>query len=117
QSPAGKWVLGRGWDQNKWGDTRFPTHDALSKVSPNNPVVLTRIDGHAILANAAAMRAAGVTAATKDPAGGRLERTSTGEPTGVFIDNAMDLVNRVIPPMSHDDMRAATLAAIAEANR
>ena len=58
-------MIGRGWDQNKWGDTRFPTHDALSRVTPNNPVVLTRIDGHAILANAAAMKAAGVTAATQ----------------------------------------------------
>jgi predicted amidohydrolase YtcJ len=111
------WVIGRGWDQNKWGNTQFPTHDALSRVSPNNPVVLTRIDGHAILANAAAMKAAGVTAATKDPAGGKIERTATGEPTGVFIDNAMDLVNRSIPPMTKDDMRAATLNAITEANK
>jgi predicted amidohydrolase YtcJ len=115
--PTGRWVLGRGWDQNKWGDTRFPTHEALTRVSPNNPVVLTRIDGHAILANAAAMRAANVTAATKDPAGGRIERTSTGEPTGVFIDNAMDVVNRAIPPLTRDDMRAATLAAVEAANR
>src|SRR5262249_32094854 len=53
--PAGQWILGRGWDQNQWGDTRFPTHEALSRVSPNNPVVLTRVDGHALLANAAAM--------------------------------------------------------------
>jgi len=117
QSPSGRWIEGRGWDQNKWGDTRFPTHDALSRVSPNNPVVLTRIDGHAILANAAAMRAAGVTAATKDPAGGRIERGANGEPTGVFVDNAMSIVERVVPNMSHDEMRAATLAAIAEANR
>ncbi|HEY9228100.1 MAG TPA: amidohydrolase family protein, partial [Gemmatimonadaceae bacterium] len=116
RAAAGGWILGRGWDQNKWGDTRFPTHDALTRVSPNNPVVLTRIDGHAILANAAAMKAAGVTAATKDPAGGKIERTSTGEPTGVFIDNAMDLVNRHIPPLTRDDRRAATLAAIAAAN-
>jgi len=111
------WVIGRGWDQNKWGNTQFPTHDALSRVSPNNPVVLTRIDGHAILANAAAMKAAGVTAATKDPSGGKIERTPTGEPTGVFIDNAMELVNRSIPPMTKDDMRAATLNAITEANK
>jgi predicted amidohydrolase YtcJ len=55
EAPSGRWVIGRGWDQNKWGDTRFPTHEALSRVSPNNPVVLTRIDGHALLANAAAM--------------------------------------------------------------
>src|ERR1043165_2939470 len=82
--PPNRWVLGRGWGQNKWGDTRFPTHDALSRISPNNPVVLERVDGHAILANAAAMRAAGVTAATKDPSGGRIERAANGDPTGVF---------------------------------
>lgn len=115
--PAGRWVIGRGWDQNKWGDTRFPTHEALSRVTPNNPVALRRIDGHALLVNAAAMKAAGVTAATKDPAGGRIERGAGGEPTGVFVDNAMGLVDRVIPPLTHDDMRAATLAAIAESNR
>ncbi len=116
-TPAGQWVIGRGWDQNKWGDTRFPTHDALSRVSPNTPVVLERVDGHAILANAAAMRAAKVTAATKDPAGGRIERAANGEPTGVFVDNAMELVNRVVPSMSRAEMRSATLAAVAEANR
>lgn len=115
--PAARWVIGRGWDQNKWGDTRFPTHEALSRVTPNNPVALRRIDGHALLVNAAAMKAAGVTAATKDPAGGRIERGAGGEPTGVFVDNAMGLVDRVIPPLTHDDMRAATLAAIAESNR
>ena len=97
--PANRWVIGRGWDQNKWGDTRFPTHDALTRISPNNPVVLERVDGHAILANAAAMRAAGVTAATKDPSGGRIERSANGEPTGVFVDNAMALVDRAIPPL------------------
>ena len=115
--PPGRWVIGRGWDQNKWGDTRFPTHDALSRVTPNNPVVLERIDGHAILANAAAMKAAGLTAATRDPAGGRIERTTTGEPTGVFVDNAMALVDRVVPALSHDEMKSAALAAITESNR
>ena len=115
--PSGRWVIGRGWDQNKWGDTRFPTNDALSRVTPNNPVVLGRIDGHAILANVAAMKAAGVTSATRDPAGGRIERTTAGEPTGVFVDNAMSLVEKVVPPLSHDEMRSASLAAIAESNR
>jgi predicted amidohydrolase YtcJ len=112
--PAGRWVTGRGWDQNKWGDTRFPTHEALSRVTPNNPVVLTRVDGHAILANAAAMKAAGVTAATKDPAGGRIERFPNGEPTGVFVDNAQGLVERVIPAKSRTEIREATAAAITE---
>jgi len=115
--PSGRWVIGRGWDQNKWGDTRFPTHEALTRVSANNPVVLERIDGHALLVNAAAMKAAGVTSATKDPAGGRIERGANNEPTGVFVDNAMALIERVIPPLSHDDMRSATLGAIAESNK
>jgi predicted amidohydrolase YtcJ len=117
EATAGRWVIGRGWDQNKWGNTRFPTHEALSAVSPNNPVVLERIDGHALLANAAAMRAAGVTAATKDPAGGRIEREASGAPTGVFVDNAMEIIDRVIPPMSHDEMTSTALAAVKESNR
>ena len=115
--PAGKWLLGRGWDQNDWGDTRFPTHDALSRAVPNNPVYLTRVDGHAGLANAAAMRAAGVTTATADPSGGRVERTATREPTGVFVDNAQGLVERVIPAPTREDDRSAIRAAIAESHR
>ncbi len=116
-TPPGRWILGRGWDQNHWADTRFPTNDALSRAVPDNPVVLGRVDGHALLANAAAMRAAGVTAATKDPAGGRLERDAAGNPTGVFVDNAKSLIERVVPRGRRDEMREATLAAIREANR
>lgn len=115
--PAGTWILGRGWDQNQWGDTRFPTHDALSRALPNNPVWLTRVDGHAGLANAAAMRAAGVTAASIDPSGGRIERTATREPTGVFIDNAKSLVERSIPEPTREDTRKAIAAAITESQR
>ena len=115
--PAGKWIIGRGWDQNQWGDTRFPTHDALTRAFPNNPVYLQRVDGHAELANAAAMKAAGITLATRDPAGGRLERTASGEPTGVFVDNAMALVGRVIPPSTRDENRQAIRAAIAESQK
>ena len=116
-APAGRWIHGRGWDQNKWGDTRFPTHEALSKVSPNNPIVLTRVDGHAIIANAVAMKAAGVTAATQDPSGGRIERFPNGEPTGVFIDNAKALVERVITVSTRAEIREATLAAIKESQK
>src|SRR5438045_3536031 len=82
------------------GDTRFPTNEALSRATPDNPVALRRVDGHAILANAAAMRAAGVTADTKDPSGGRLERDAQGAPTGVFVDNAMSLISRAVPNAS-----------------
>jgi predicted amidohydrolase YtcJ len=115
--PAGSWVLGRGWDQNQWGDTRFPTHDALSNALPDNPVVLSRVDGHAVFANAAAMKAAGITAATKDPEGGRIERDATGEPTGVFVDNATSLFNGKIPGPTREEGRAMLRAAIAESQR
>jgi predicted amidohydrolase YtcJ len=115
--PAGTWILGRGWDQNDWGDTRFPTHEALSRAVPNNPVVLTRVDGHAPLANAKAMALAHVTAATKDPTGGRIVRLENGDPSGVFVDNAKSVVNRVVPPPTHEETKQAVLAAVKEANR
>lgn len=115
--PAGAWILGRGWDQNDWGNTAFPTHEALSRAVPNHPVVLSRVDGHAILANAAAMRAAGVTATSQDPDGGRIVRDAAGNPTGVFIDNAEALVTRAVPPMSADERRGAIRAAVTEMHR
>jgi predicted amidohydrolase YtcJ len=117
----GEWIRGRGWDQNDWADTRFPTHQALSRAVPNNPVYLTRVDGHAALVNAKAMELAQVTAATPDPTGGRFIRDSggggTGNPTGVLVDGAQGVVGRVIPPASRTELREQTLAAIAEANR
>jgi hypothetical protein len=116
-TPAGEWIQGRGWDQNDWADTRFPTHEALSRAVPDHPVYLTRVDGHAALVNARALALAGVTAATPDPDGGRLLRDADGNPTGVLIDNAEDEVARVIPAPSRDELREAVLAAVAEVNR
>ena len=113
----GEWIQGRGWDQNLWPDRKFPTHDALTRAVPNNPVVLTRIDGHALLANRMALEAAGITAATRDPDGGRIERMPDRSPTGVFVDNAQGLVTRVIPAATRQQKRSAILAAIAEANK
>jgi predicted amidohydrolase YtcJ len=112
--PAGTWIQGRGWDQNDWGVTRFPTHEALSRAVPNHPVVLTRIDGHATLVNEAAMRAAGLVAATQDPSGGRIERGTGGAPTGVLVDRAMAIVNAKIPLASADEIRTAVLLATQE---
>jgi predicted amidohydrolase YtcJ len=117
ETPAGTWILGRGWDQNDWGITQFPTHEALSRAVPNHPVVLTRIDGHATLVNDAAMRAANLTAKSQDPSGGRIERGANNAPTGVLIDAAMGLVNRRVPPASKEQMKTAVQAAIAEMNR
>lgn len=96
----GDWVLGRGWDQNDWADTRFPTKQALDAAVPDHPVWLRRIDGHTGLANSAAMRIASLTAATSDPAGGRILRDARGEPTGVFVDTAMNLIDSKVPPPS-----------------
>jgi predicted amidohydrolase YtcJ len=113
----GEWILGRGWDQNRWPDKEFPTHEALTRAFPNNPVVLTRIDGHALLANAMAMRAAKITAATPDPSGGRILRLSGNAPSGVFVDNAEGLINRAEPPSTREQTTQRILAAIAEANK
>ena len=113
----GEWIRGRGWDQNDWADTRFPAHQALSRAIPNNPVYLTRVDGHAALVNAKALELAQVTAATPDPTGGRFIRDSAGNPTGVLVDGAQAVVGRVIPAASRTELREQTLAAIAEANR
>ena len=115
--PAGTWITGRGWDQNDWGDTRFPSHEALSRAVPNHPVYLTRVDGHAALVNAAAMKAAGLTAAAQDPTGGRIVRGTGNEPSGVLVDRAMGLVARAIPAASKEETRAATRAAIRETNK
>lgn len=117
EMPAGSWILGRAWDQNDWADTRFPTHDKLSAAVPGHPVFLVRVDGHAALANAAAMKAARVTAASKDPFGGHIERDASGNPTGVFVDKAMALVAGVIPNETAEETRQATVAAAQEMNR
>jgi predicted amidohydrolase YtcJ len=115
--PAGTWILGRGWDQNDWPEADFPTHEALSRAVPDHPVLLTRIDGHAVLANAKAMEIAGVTRAAQDPDGGRIVRLPGGKPSGVFVDNAEALVASKVPPPTREQTQEAILAAVAEANR
>ena len=111
--PKGTWIQGRGWDQNAWGDTRFPTHDKLSAALPDHPVFLTRVDGHAGLVNTAAMRIAGLTAASKDPDGGKVLRDAMNAPTGVLIDNAKDLVERKVPDATPAESRSALKDAVA----
>jgi hypothetical protein len=114
---AGEWIVGRAWDQNDWADTRFPAHEALSAVSPDNPVYLTRVDGHAGLANRAAMTLAGLTAATPDPPGGRILRGADNAPTGVLIDNAQGLVSGRIPLVSDRQLEEQILLADREMRR
>jgi predicted amidohydrolase YtcJ len=100
----GEWLMGRSWDQNDWPGQQFPTKAALDAVFPATPVYLSRVDGHAAWVNGEALRRAGITAATKDPEGGRILRDAKGEPTGVLIDNAMDLVATKIPAASDADL-------------
>lgn len=102
--PDRPWILGRGWNQELWPDKRFPTAADLDAVVPDRPVWLSRVDGHAAWANSKAIGQAGVTAATKDPAGGKIERlTPGGKPAGVFVDNAQELVDKVIPAPRPED--------------
>jgi predicted amidohydrolase YtcJ len=110
----GEWIQGRGWDQTEWTVKEFPTAAPLDAAVSANPVWLKRVDGHAGLANTAAMRAAGVTAATKDPEGGRIERNAAGEPTGVFVDAAMALIEAKVPPPTPAQRKARVLAAANE---
>lgn len=117
ETPKGEWILGRGWDQNDWGNTSWPTHEALSRAVPDHPVMLTRVDGHAGIANAAAMRSANLTRATRSPAGGEIIKDAQGNPSGVLIDNAQRLVSAVIPPASRAQVKEMLEDAIAEMHR
>lgn len=102
--PDRPWILGRGWNQELWPEKRFPTAAELDAVVPDRPVWLERVDGHAAWANSKAITLAGITARTKDPAGGKIERTMPGgKPAGVFVDNAQDLVGKVVPPPRPED--------------
>ena len=115
--PKGTWITGRGWDQNDWSVTDFPTHDALSAAIPDHPVLLERVDGHATYANMAAMKAAGVTAASKAPVGGQIITDARGQPTGVFIDNASDVLERQVPAPTAAELTSALKDAIALMHR
>lgn len=102
--PEARWIVGRGWNQELWAEKRFPTAADLDAVVPDRPVVLERVDGHAIVANSAAMKAAGVTAQTATPAGGRIEN-------GLFVDNAIPLVTKAVPSPSAAEVDQALAKA------
>ena len=109
--PNNRWIIGAGWNQEKWGLGRFPTAADIDAVLPDKPVVLTRVDGHALLANGAAMAAAGVTARSVSPAGGRIERRADGSPSGVFVDAAKALVQHAVPPPNPSERDLALASA------
>jgi len=112
--PDDAWVLGRGWNEELWQPNRLPTAADLDAIVANRPAWFRRVDGHAGWGNHAALKAAGIDRNTPDPAGGRIERDARGEPTGVLVDAALDLLERAIPPLSKAQLAQALDAALAE---
>jgi predicted amidohydrolase YtcJ len=98
--PNDPWISGRGWNQELWASKAFPTAIDLDAAVAERPVVLERVDGHAVVVNSAALKAAGVTASTKDPVGGKIERDANGSPTGLLVDAATELVTSKVPAPS-----------------
>lgn len=112
--PEGAWLRGRSWDQNDWPEKAFPTHQMLDDITGDHPAYLVRIDGHAAWVNKRALQLANVTRDTPDPPGGSIIRDDGGNPTGVLIDNAMDLVNSIVPAPSREERVEAVKTAIEE---
>lgn len=110
-TPRGEWIVGRGWDQNDWSVKEFPTATMLDAATSEHPVYLERIDGHAAIVNSAALRTAGVTASSVDPAGGKIIRDASGAPSGTFIDTAAGLIERHMPEATPAQRKARVLAA------
>lgn len=105
------WIIGRGWNQELWADTRFPTAKDLDKVVNDRPVVLSRVDSHAIWVNSKALELAGITAQTKAPEGGEIIKDEFGNPTGIFVDKAESLITQHMPAPSKQDISDSLDAA------
>lgn len=103
----GEWIIGRGWIESRWAPATFPTRADLDAVVSDRPVILERIDGHAIVVNSLALRIAGITRETPNPPGGEILRDASGEPTGMLIDAARALIETMVPPPSDKDVKLA----------
>lgn len=114
--PAGRWITGGDWDHERWPDAKLPTKDLIDRFTPETPVFVSRLDGHMALANSLALKLAGVTRETVDPAGGLIVRDQkTGEPTGVLKDAAMGYVWKTVPESSFEEKLAAARSATEDA--
>jgi hypothetical protein len=111
----GEWILGGDWDETKWSPAQLPTREMIDPVTPGIPVFVGRYDGHMGLANSLALKLAGITAQTPDPPGGTIVRDAQGNPTGALKDAAMDYIDKVIPPLDHDQRMHAVKRALAYA--
>ncbi len=112
QVQPGEWIAGVGWDQNDWKEKVWPNHKILDEAAPDNPVYLTRIDGHALWVNKKALELAGIIKDTKAPNGGDIKSDAKGNPTGVLIDNAMNLIYKVVPPQTDEMIEKTVLTAV-----
>ncbi len=108
----GEWITGGEWDEQLWPDAKLPSRQLIDSVTAANPVAVERHDGHELLANSLALKIAGITAQTTDPAGGEIVRDKKGEPTGILKDAAQDLVLSKVPPLTHDQRLAAIRRAL-----
>jgi predicted amidohydrolase YtcJ len=113
--PKGAWIRNGNWDHQRWNPVALPTHQLIDVVTPSNPVFVWRLDGHMALANAVAMKLAGLDRNTKDVPGGEIVRDKEGNPTGILKDEATSLVERIMPPLSQRELDAALTAALREA--
>ena len=113
--PKGRWILGGYWDHEAWPGKRLPTRQLIDAATPDNPVFVQRLDGHMGVANSLAIKLAGVTAAATAPEGGTIVRDAAGEPTGVFKDNAMGLIDRAVPAPTLDETIGKARAALKHA--
>ncbi len=114
-APPGHWITGGNWDHTLWPAAELPTRQELDEVTAGHPAFLSRIDGHIALANSAALAAANITGKTVPPQGGAIDLDAHGEPTGILRETAQQLVEKVIPPPSHDERRRGLELAIADA--
>lgn len=117
-TPAGQWLIGRGWDHTLWAGGAFPAREDLDRVAPEHPVFLRRKCGHAGWANSRALELAGITAETPDPPGGAIDHDpTTGEPTGILKETAMELIGSLLEEPSMQEATQAIKAAITNAHR
>ena len=114
-APAGHWLTGGNWDHTLWKKKVLPTRQDLDKVTAGHPAFLGRIDGHIAIANSAALAAAGITGTTKAPQGGAIDLDAHGQPTGILRESAQEVVEKVIPPSSHEERLRGDLLAINDA--
>jgi predicted amidohydrolase YtcJ len=115
KTPKGDWMLNGEWDEMKWTPAKLPTKELIDAATPDTPVAVNRYDGHMVLANSLALKLAGITAQTPDPAGGVIVRDAKGNPTGALKDAAMDLLFKAVPSPTRDQLRKAIQRALAHA--